>query len=278
MNHADIEEQALIDLYHRGALSPEQETELEEHFVDCVRCQEDLEAARGFQRGLKRMIAEDAARVAVQAGVFAWLARRGRLAQLGLLLAALLVAAGLPALWLAGERRTLNEERSANAELRQREGEARGQAADLQRRLAASERERERLASARPSPAPAPAPSVSSTPPALSALSDIAVVLLTAVRGGPGEPAATIDLSKASGPIALAVDPGADAHFASYRVAVTGPRSWKKAGLHPNALEVVMIAVPAGFLQPGDYRLTLTGVRADGTSADLGGYPFRVVR
>jgi hypothetical protein len=272
MNHADIEEQGLIDLYHRGALSPEQEAELEEHFVDCVRCQEDLEAARGFQKGLKRMVAEDAARVAVQAGVLAWLARRGRLAGLGVLLAALLVAAVLPALWLSGERQKLAQERSANAELRQREGEARGQAADLQRRLAASERERERLASARPSPAPTAAPSA---PPGLS---DLAVVLLTAVRGGPGEPTATVDLSKSPGPIALAVDPGADARFASYRVAVTGPRSWKKAGLHPNALEVVMIAVPAGVLQPGDYRLTLTGVRADGTTADLGGYPFRVVR
>jgi hypothetical protein len=275
MDHAEVEEHGLIDLYHRGALAPEREMELEEHFVDCVRCQDDLEAARGFQKGLKRAVAEDVARATVQAGLFAWLARRGRLAGIGLLglfLVALLVAAGLPALWLAGERRQLREERSANAELRQREGEARSSAADLQRRLAASELERERIASARPSPTPAPA---ASTP---GAFSDLAVVLLTAVRGGPGEPAATIDLAKTPGPIALAVDPGADARFASYRVAVTGPRSFQKTGLHPNALEVVMVAFPPGSFPPGDYRLTLTGVRADGTTADLGGYPFRVVR
>jgi hypothetical protein len=52
----------------------------------------------------------------------------------------------------------------------------------------------------------------------------------------------------------------------------------KQTGLHPNSLEVVMIAFPAGTFPPGDYRLTLTGVRADGTTADLGGYPFRVVQ
>ena len=49
---------------------------IEEHFVACPECTEQLELARGFQRGLKSMVAEDAviARTAVQLGLFAWLA------------------------------------------------------------------------------------------------------------------------------------------------------------------------------------------------------------
>src|SRR5436305_2571678 len=104
MDHAYIVENSLIERYHRGLLDPEEEARFEEHFFGCPECTEQIELARSFGRGMKAMAAEDAARGAVALGIFAWLARRGRLAQLGLAvsaLGALLVAAGLPALWLA---------------------------------------------------------------------------------------------------------------------------------------------------------------------------------
>src|SRR5438270_383029 len=91
MDHSYIEAQELVERYHRGLLPPEEEERFEEHFVACPECREQLELVRGFQKGIKALAAEDAARRVVVAGLFGWLARRGRLAQWGLALAALLV-------------------------------------------------------------------------------------------------------------------------------------------------------------------------------------------
>src|SRR3954453_10617906 len=113
MDHTYIENSGLVERYHRGLLPPDEEAEFEEHFVECPQCTEQLELARGLQRGLKTMAAEDAARALGGAGLFAWLARRGRLAQWGTALAALLIAAALPALWLlAGGRSEQREWRA----------------------------------------------------------------------------------------------------------------------------------------------------------------------
>ena len=105
--------------------------------------------------------------------------------------------------------------------------------------------------------------------------------LLTLVRSEGGEPAATIDLGKIDRVLTLAVDPGADAAFGTYRATITdsaGSRVFREGSLKPNALETVMITFPARFFSPGDYRLALEGLRADGTASEIGGYPFRVVR
>ena len=63
MDHAYIESHGLIELYHQGALTPDEESRFEEHFVDCGECMEQLELARGLQRGLRSVAAEDAARI-----------------------------------------------------------------------------------------------------------------------------------------------------------------------------------------------------------------------
>src|SRR4051812_31811731 len=206
MDHTYIEENGLVERYYQGLLPPEEEARFEEHFVGCPQCTEQLELARGFQRGVKSMVAEDAARATlIQAGLFAWLARRSRLAQWGLALAALLIL-GLPVVWFASEGRSL---RQTVAALQQRWQNREQEAADLQKHLADSEAKRRelesKLAQAKP---PERSPGL------------LPVVLLTAVRG-PGEPEATIDLSRMGDLVALAVDPGADARFASYRVTLT---------------------------------------------------------
>lgn len=273
MDHEHAEANGLIDLYHRGALPPEEEARFEEHFFGCPECIAQLEAARGFQTGLKAMAAEDAARTAVQAGLLAWLLRRGRLARIGATLAVLLAAA-LPALWLLGENRELRQARAAQEE---RIGKERQAAAD---RLAESERRsreerrqlEDRLAAAQKPDLPAPP----ATPRPLVP----AVFLLTAVRGEPDE-AVTIDLGKTGETFSLAVDPGASASSETYRITITdarGRRAFRQEGLRPNALEVLMITFPASSFSPGTYRLALEGARPDGTAAGLGGYPFRIVR
>jgi hypothetical protein len=252
MDHAYIEEHGLIDLYHRGQLPPEEEAGFEEHFVGCAECQGKLEMARGFQRGLKTVVAEEVA----QAGLLAWLVRRRWIA-----VAALILAAVLPMLgYLAGSRETapMNTE----ASWRQLYEKEQRNAAGLRQRLEQSERQR--LAQAETTPAP-PSPLVN-TP----------VFLLTAVRGE-GEAAA---VKVNSGYFSLAVDAGDDPRFESYRVTITdsrGKRVFREAGLKPNALEALLLTFPAGFFKPGEHRLALEGVKPDGGSAELGGYSFRIV-
>lgn len=259
--HDHIEEHGLIDLYHRGRLPPEDEARFEEHFVGCAECQQRLEMARGFQRGLKTMVAEEVAR----AGLLSWLARRK-----GLALAALLLAAGLPVLgYLAASREP------ADAGWQQRYESAQRSAADLRGKLEESERLRreERVAQVESTPkAEEPRPVSTPTP-----LINTPVFLLTAVRGE-GE-AAVIDPAE-KGYFSLAVDAGDDPRFESYRVTITnsqGTRVFREAGLKPNALEALLLTFPAGYFPPGEHRLAVEGVTPGGTASELGGYAFRVV-
>jgi hypothetical protein len=269
MDHQYVEDNGLIDLYRRDVLPPEEEARFEEHFAGCLECIEQLEAARGFQLGLKTLAAEDAARAVVQAGLLAWLARRR-----GLLLsvAALLVAA-LPVLWLLRENREMARQASVSRESleteRQRAGDLERRLAETERRNAQARRELEaRIAQAKPPEEPRKEGPLVNTP----------VFLLAMVRSE-GEPAAVIDLGKIGRVLTLAVDPGASAAFETYRATITdsaGRRVFRQDGLKPNALETVMITFPATFFSPGDHRLTLEGLRPDGTAAEIGGYPFRV--
>jgi hypothetical protein len=278
MDHDYIAEHSLIERYHRGLLAPEEEARFEEHFFGCPECTAQIELARSFGRGMRVMAAlaaEDAARGAVAVGLFAWLARRGRFAQAGLALAALLAAAAIPALWFA-----VREEKAAGAvaAYRQQLESERRKAADLGHRLESEagrggeRRQLEaRLEAAQKAPRAAPLNEV---------LFNTPVLLLHTFRDEPGSAPAVIDLKKAAGPVTLAVDAGDDPRFASYRVQVTGAGGrmiFAQGGLRPNALEALMITFPAGFFSPGEYRLNVSGVAPGGDASPLGSHPFRVV-
>lgn len=271
MDHIYIESNGLVERYHQGLLPPDEEARFEEHFVECPACMEQLELARGFQKGLKAMVAEDAARAVVSAGLFAWLARRGRLAQWGVALAALAVAAALPALWLLaggqGERQEwrarLDAQRRSNQELEHRLDESESRRSAERRELEA------KIAQVKPPEAPRGLAGL---------LVNTPVFLLSALRSDDGKPA-TIDLARAGDALALAVDVGADLRFATYRATITkagGGTVFRQSGLKPNALEALMITFPASFFAPGDYRLRVEGVKPDGSASEIGGYPFRV--
>ncbi len=272
MDHAYIESNGLVERYHRGLLPPDEEARFEEHFMGCPECTEQLELARGFQRGLKTMAAEDAARAVMGAGLFAWLARRGRLAQWGMALAALAVAALLPALWLLAGGRSERRQQDARLEAERRSRQ------ELEHRLTESESRRSaelrdlqaRIAQAKPPEAPRSlAGPLVNTP----------VFLLAAVRSNDAKPA-TIDLSHTGEALALAVDLGEDLRFDTYRATITkaaGGKVFEKTGLKPNALEALMITFPSSFFAPGDYRLRVEGLKPDGSAAEVGGYAFRVV-
>lgn len=269
LDHETIAERGMIDLYHRGLLPPEDEERFEAHFVGCPQCIEQLEMARGFQRGLKAAAGTDAALTAVQAGLFAWLARRRPLVQWGLSLAALLLAAGLPTLWflIDGRRTAAEAQAAAERSLRQAESAAQ-RAAKFEQQLAESERRRgeERRALE------------SRLAESLQPLVNTPVFLLSTLRGD--EPAPVIDLARTGPVLALAVDAGGDPRFTSYRVTLTGPRGepiFHRPDLRPNALEVLLVTFPETAFAPGEHRLRVEGLRADGRATELGSYPFRVI-
>ena len=288
MEHTYITEHSLIERYHQGRLPPEIEARFEEHFVDCAQCMDELEAARGFERGIKAMVAEDATRVAA-AGWLAWWSRLGRLGQLGLLMAAVVIAAGLPSWWFRAETERLrvaaNEALAASDSWRQQlEGE-RGQAAVLERQLEESESrwslERTELeARINEALGAAERGAVRSVARLAEPLINTPVFILSALRSTGAEPAVTIELDGASEDLVLAVDIDDDARIESYRVTVNranGERLWRRDGLLPNALEVLMVTFPTRFFSAGDYRLEVAGLTAAGDSIDLDSYGFRVV-
>lgn len=270
MDHATIEEQGWVERYVRGDLEPEQEAAFEEHFVACGRCQEELETERGLARGLARVAAEDATQAMAASGLLAWLARRGRLARLGAALAVVVLAA-LPAQWLASRNRQL--ELAAEALRAEVAGERQGAEA-VRRELEESEQRRAaERAELEGRLAQAQAPRSAFIAQAL----EVPVVLLATVRGT-SEPAA-IDTARAARPLALAVDVGAGAAFASYSLTVKDPADkvlLRRTGLRPNALEVLMLTFPGGFFQPGEYRVEVAGVEPGGAEQELGRYLLRV--
>ncbi len=62
MNHHEIEEGQVIDLYLMGRLTSDRAEEFEQHYLHCNECLERIQTAEKFQRGLKRAVAQDAAR------------------------------------------------------------------------------------------------------------------------------------------------------------------------------------------------------------------------
>src|SRR5436305_672995 len=111
MDHADMEEQQIVDRYVRGTLPAEEVARFEEHYLSCPVCLDRLDLAESMNRGFKRAAGQDAARVAAarQLAVVAWLSRLSRSRQAAVLTMTLLVAVLLP--WGLAVRRMAGRDR-----------------------------------------------------------------------------------------------------------------------------------------------------------------------
>jgi hypothetical protein len=280
MDHEQIAEHNVVERYILGRLTSEEEERFEEHLLECPECRLQVEREEDFQDSLHAVAAEEVARATARAGMIAgtmaWLGRRSALRG-WLLAAALLLLATLP-LWLLRER----------SRLQGRIGQLQ---ADLARPPAA--------------PAPAPAAPIPSGDPAekdrllaeiaaqkdansrlseqLARLSrpqvNVPIFSLGFLRGDDGT-ANRVVLGKEPRWIVLSVElPPETAK--SYRATLTaagGGTVWEGEGLIPNAEGTVTISLYSGKLEPGPYRLRLTGVDAQGRTAPAGEIPFEVVR
>ncbi len=105
---------------------------------------------------------------------------------------------------------------------------------------------------------------------------DVASVLLGVLTRG-GELTGEVTLLKISEPQRVMLEVDAKAAFASYRatlVDAAGEQIWQSS-LRPNPWAVLEVTFPAGFFQPGDYRLDFAGSGDDGQAVDLGSFPLR---
>jgi hypothetical protein len=98
MDHTYVEEHQIADRYVMGTLPADEAERFENHYLSCPECLDRLELTESVQRGFKRMAGQDAAQLAAahQLAVVAWLARLGRMRQLMVLLAVLLLPAAVP--------------------------------------------------------------------------------------------------------------------------------------------------------------------------------------
>lgn len=279
MNHRRIEEQNIAELYVTGRLSPEDEETFESHLLECSECRESVGWADDLRTSIRAVAAEDAARASAQLGFLAWVSRRTRTSRAGLLMAALLAVAALPA-WLQADRSRLARELT----------EARSEA-----RIAA-----ERPAAPQPAPAPAaPAPDnaklesltaenerlaeqVRDVSERLAQASEprinTPIVSLGRVRGD-SDP--TVPLGPSPEALLLTLDlPQVD--YDLYRVTLLDGKNktlWQKDGLVPTANETLTILFPSERLKAGtSYRFRIEGTEPGGKAVDVGDIPFRAVK
>jgi len=228
LNHDAIDAQNLVERYHLATLPADVEERFETHFMDCPKCQEELEAQRSFTRGIKSVAAEEAARTAVGLGLAAWLSRRG----FGLLAVLLTLTVGLILAHLRNENQRLE---THLAELL----------------------------------APNRSPGELSSP-----LVQVPVALLRTLRS---DNAPTNQVIDPGNPYAVAVDVGIDPRLSDFSITLlddVGEIRFASEHLTANALEVIQLTLPTGFLEAGRYELLAAGSLPGGEAVEIGRYPF----
>ena len=276
MDHGRIDEQNVAELYVTGRLSPEDEETFENHLLECSECRERVGWADDLRTSIRAVAAEDVARASAQLGLLAWVSRRTRGARAGMLMAALLAVAALPA-WLQADRARLSRE------LEQVRAEARTEAPAQPERPAAPASE-----PVAP-PAAEPAPPASAADPKLERLAQensrlaaeldrlrapqpTRVVSMGVERGGDSAPA--LEIGSDPEPIVVALGlPEVDLD-ATYRVTLLeGSRKIWEGECIPDGNDNLNVLIDSSLLKPGaSYHFHIEGM-ADGP-VDL---PFRPV-
>jgi hypothetical protein len=271
MNHTEIEERQIAELYLMGKLPPEEAAGFEEHYLSCQECLDRLGTAESMERGFKRAAGQDAARVAAtrQIAVLAWLSRLGRSRQMAALAMAVLVVAVLPGLLglrevrerereLAEARTALEQERerAARAAAEAAAGSKTGaEAARLRAELEASLRERDRERQAR-------ATADEQLENARKPQTNMPIFFLGPERGGE-EPTHQLELHKTSGWIVFALEVD-QPYRPSYSAVLRDPQGrevWRDEGLQRKEGDTLNLSLPATLLRPGDYTFEVDGRR-----------------
>ncbi len=273
MDHQRIEEGNITELYVAGQLPAEEEALFEEHLIECRECRERVAWAEDLRGSFQAMAAEDHTRAAVGIGLFAWLARHQRAARLGLA-ALLLLALVLPA-WLLVEQGELRRELAlARAEAARSRPPAAVEAPARPDPLAEERRRLEGQLQAE----------LQETEELKKQLSEItrpqvntAIFSLGVIRGE-GDRTQPLRIGPRPEWIVLSIE-APEAGPESWRATLldrNGRTVWRGEGLRPTANDELVLGLYSDLLPPGDYRLRLQAMPANGGSASE--IPFRVER
>jgi hypothetical protein len=280
MDHDYIEEHQVVDRYMMGSLTEAEADLFEDHYLTCDECLRSLDLAQKFRSGFQQVAAEEA--TGLMAVVAAFLhSRRG----LGLIFTLALAACTL---LLVRSARLGNDLKEARTQLAQAEGRGDAEAqkaATAGRELVALrnrlEEERIRLEGAvseeiktqeqREENGAAPRPQVA----------PVWLVTLVPVRSGPAdEPFQAITLAPNLEGLVLELDldlAGPD----PYRIALRrkdGTAVWSATDLRPGPSGTLAFEIDPSLLQPGDYRLLVESLPADGPAFPAGRFSFRIVK
>ena len=265
MDHRFIEEHDIVGRYGTGKLSPAECVRFEEHFVDCPECQQQIVATEDFLRGLRTVVAEDAA-PAPSTHPSAWLSAGRRWQPVLLGAAACTLVLALPLVILLREVRSaqheLGEMKQAS-ESWQRRNEAEQQAgAQMDERL----RELERKVQ---DGLPAQLPVVATVFP------------LNTVRSGEvggAQPVNRITISRAPQWIVFSPELEEEQHFPQYRATLSeagGRIVWRQI-LAPTSGNALAISLSSSLFHEGDYVLVLEGQSKPGRQFFTHVYPFHI--
>ena len=285
MDHRRIDEQNVAELYVTGRLSPEDEEAFESHLLECSECRESVGWADDLRTSIRAVAAEDAARAGLQLGFLAWVSRRTRTARAGLLMAALLAVAALPA-WLQADRsRLAHELEEARSEAQATERPAPAPLAppaepaaptapetaanpDLEKLAEENRRLAEQLRESREQIALAEEPQIN-TP----------IFSLGTTRGDSDAQPIELGPSPERLPILLEL-PSVDHDI--YRVTLLDDKNrtvWKADGLKALASDTLSILFPSELLKAGtSYRFRVEGIEPGGRAVELGEFPFQAVK
>ena len=276
MNHLQIEESNMVDRYLLGRLPAEEQSQFEEHFVDCQECLDRLETSASFRRGVKTVFAEDALRTGayVQAGVLGWLMRRNRWQQTALLLIAIFLLIGPSAFFIMKNRRVQEELDHARRDSLewQRQYEAQQKKGnELEKELQQAKQNSEQREKTLPDE-----PANESIRPQSRA----PVFALNIVRSAnSSQPASQISIPRSASSVVLSVELEGDPDVRSYRATLSTADNrvaWVAQGLKPQSGGTLRVTLESNLMKPNDYQLALEGLTKEGSYVPQGKYYFRV--
>ena len=252
MDHIGIDDALTAERYVLGRLTEEERHRFEEHFLDCPRCLDAIEAAEGLRKALTS-ISPAVSTPAEPVAIFR--PRERKVRPLVTLLAAACVGLAFLSAFFFTQTRAAREELAGSRQLLQ---QARDRQAEIEGALG-----RERAESARVADSLRAAP----------------VFMLNLTRGGSAEPEDRVVLPAAPGWVTLVFDRPERRGVSDYRVRVasadgrpigeTAPARAAEGGL-------LSVSLPSERLPAGDYVLEVEGV-AGGQPVPLARYRFRAV-
>lgn len=289
MDHKYIDELDLVDRYLMGRLPVDESARFEEHFVDCSRCVDRLEATKNLMQGLRFVAThQPVEEQAHSTRGLHWYSRhvvsRKWFAMAGGFLLLVSLAGLVVSNRIRLSRIEAEQAKSVSAQWERRYEEERESASQVDAKHQETEREltrqlnklqaelekQERTGIAHQYDG--------SKQPQINPL----IFQLVSARGS-GSSASINELAIPSSPTSLLISLTLEGEggYKDYRMTIRGDHGqsiWKRRGFKPNQYDSLAAGFNSTFFRDGDYLLTVEGVAGDGSTSVVGKYSFRVVK